>query len=93
MGMKHDSLHTKNTYCDWIKQFVKFHRISEKQGLFEDSQAKIEAFLSYLATERNVAAATQNQAMNALVFLLSAVFRFNETAYRDHYSVIPFAGW
>jgi len=24
---------------------------------------------------------------------LSAVFRFNETAYRDHYSVIPFAGW
>jgi len=38
-------------------------------------------------------AAMQNQVMNALVFLLSAVFRFNETAYRDHYSVIHFAGW
>lgn len=31
--------------------------------------------------------------MNALVFLLSAVFRFNETACLDHYSVIQFAGW
>jgi len=35
----------------------------------------------------------QDQAMNALVFLLSAAFKFNETAYRDHYSVIPFADW
>lgn len=31
-GMKHDSVHTEHTYCDWIKQFVKFHRISEKAG-------------------------------------------------------------
>jgi len=32
IGMKHYSLHTENTYCDWIKQFVKFHRMSEKSG-------------------------------------------------------------
>jgi len=73
MRLKHYSLHTERTYCDWIKQFVKFHRMGEKQALFEDSEAKIEAFLSYLATERNVAAATQNQAMNALVFLYKQV--------------------
>lgn len=54
MGMKHDSVHTEHTYCDWIKQFVKFHRMIEKQTLFEVSEAKNEAFLSYLATERNV---------------------------------------
>jgi len=51
MRLKH---YSPRTYCDWIKQVVKFHRMSEKKELFEDSEAKIEAFLSYLATERNV---------------------------------------
>jgi integron integrase len=73
MRLKHYSIHTERAYCDWIKQFVKFHRMNGKQQLFVDSEAKIEAFLSYLATGRNVAAATQNQAMNALIFLYKQV--------------------
>ncbi|QPK65538.1 integron integrase [Methylomonas sp. LL1] len=73
MRLKHYSLHTERTYCDWIKQFIKFHRMTERPALFEESEAKIEAFLSHLATERHVAAATQNQAMNALVFLYKQV--------------------
>lgn len=73
MRLKHYSLHTERTYCEWIKQFVKFHRLSERAALLEDAEAKIEAFLSYLATERQVASATQNQAMNALVFLYKQV--------------------
>ena len=73
MRLKHYSLHTERSYCDWIKQFIKFHRMVERETLFENSEAKIEAFLSYLATERNVASATQNQAMNALVFLYKQV--------------------
>ena len=73
MRLKHYSLHTERTYCDWIKQFVRFHRMTERAALFEDSEIKIEAFLSYLATERNVASSTQNQAMNALVFLYKQV--------------------
>ena len=73
MRMKHYSLHTERSYCDWIKQFVKFHRMTGRENLFEHSEAKIEAFLSHLATERNVAASTQNQAMNALVFLYKQV--------------------
>jgi site-specific recombinase XerD len=73
MRLKHYSRHTERSYCDWIKQFVKFHRIKERQALFDDSETKIEAFLSYLATQRNVAVATQNQAMNALVFLYKQV--------------------
>lgn len=52
---------------------MKFHQLNELAGLFENSEAKIEAFLSYLATERKVASATQNQAMNALVFLYKQV--------------------
>jgi len=73
MRMKHYSLHTERTYCDWIKQFVKFHRMTGRENLYENSEAKIEAFLSHLATERKVAASTQNQAMNALVFLYKQV--------------------
>jgi hypothetical protein len=33
------------------------------------------AYLSYLATERNVAASTQNVALNALVFLYRGVLK------------------
>lgn len=73
MRLKHYSLHTERTYSEWIKQFVKFHQLNERAELFENSEAKIEAFLSYLATERKVASATQNQAMNALVFLYKQV--------------------
>ncbi|WP_064029790.1 phage integrase N-terminal SAM-like domain-containing protein [Methylomonas koyamae] len=40
--LKHYSLHTERLYCEWIKQFVKFHRLGEKAVLFEDAEAKIE---------------------------------------------------
>jgi hypothetical protein len=32
MRLKHYSLHTERSYCDWIKQFVKFHCLTEKAG-------------------------------------------------------------
>lgn len=47
--------------------------MTERQALCTDSEAKVEAYLSYLATERKVASATQNQAMNALVFVYKQV--------------------
>ncbi|WP_404361385.1 phage integrase N-terminal SAM-like domain-containing protein [Methylotuvimicrobium sp. KM1] len=50
MRLKHYSLYTERTYCDWIKQFVKFRRMTERQSLFEHSEAKFEAFLTHLAT-------------------------------------------
>jgi integrase len=73
MRLKHYSLHTERTYSDWIKQFIRFHRLTERKALFVESEAKIESFLSWLVVERNVAVATQNQAMNALVFLYKQV--------------------
>ena len=73
MRIKHYSIHTERSYCDWIRRFVKFHRLADKSELLVNSEGKIEAFLSYLAMERNVAASTQNQAMNALVFLYKQV--------------------
>ncbi len=73
MRLKHYSIHTERTYCDWIKQFIRFHRIVHKDELSVKAEAKVEGFLSYLAINRKVAPSTQNQAMNALVFLYKKV--------------------
>jgi len=52
---------------------VKFHRLQDRDSLLIEAEIKIEEFLSYLAIQRKVAASTQNQAMNALVFLYKRV--------------------
>jgi integron integrase len=57
---------------EWIVRFVRFHRMRSREDLFP-AEPTIESFLTDLAVHRNVAAATQNQAMNALVFLYKRV--------------------
>jgi integrase len=57
---------------DWIVRFVRFHSMRSREHLFP-AEAKIESFLTDLAVHANVAPATQNQAMNALVFLYKRV--------------------
>ena len=74
MRLKHYSIHTERTYCDWIKQFILFHQMSSRDDL-KNGEKKIEAFLTHLAVKKNVAPATQNQAMNALVFLYKRVLK------------------
>ena len=73
MKREHYSVNTERTYCDCIKQFVKFHCLQTRESLFVEAENKVEKFLTYLATEREVAASTQNQAFNALVFLYKRV--------------------
>jgi integron integrase len=73
MRRLHYSIHTERSYCDWISQFVRFHRMQSREQLLAAGARDVEAFLSYLAEDRNVAASTQNQAMNALVFLYKRV--------------------
>ncbi|MBC8257508.1 MAG: integron integrase [SAR324 cluster bacterium] len=73
MKREHYSVNTERTYCDWIKQFVKFHCLQTRESLFVEAENKVEKFLTYLATEREVSASTQNQAFNALVFLYKRV--------------------
>ena len=74
MRLHHYSIHTERSYVDWIKRYVEFHQMTRREDL-EDGERKIEAFLSDLAVRGKVAAATQNQAMNALVFLYKKVLR------------------
>ena len=54
-------------YSDWIIRFVKFQGYQKHPK--DIGKSEIEAFLSHLATNRKVAASTQRQALNALVFL------------------------
>ena len=62
----HYSRRTEEAYIHWTKRFIYFHG---KRHPSELGEAAVTAFLNHLATERNVAAATQNQALSALLFL------------------------
>jgi len=68
--IRHYSIRTEQAYLGWIKQFILFHN---KRHPAEMSAFEITAFLNHLASERRVSASTQNQALNALVFLYKAV--------------------
>jgi integron integrase len=80
LRLHHYSIHTERAYLDWIKRYIAFHRMKSRDDLAEGEQ-KIEAFLTHLVVDQRVAAATQNQAMNALVFLYKRVLEqpLNET--------------
>lgn len=62
----HYSHRTEESYIHWIKRFIYFHGKRHPDFLGE---AEVTASLNHLAEERNVAAATQNQALSALLFM------------------------
>ena len=64
--LRHYSLRTEQTYVDWVRRFILFHG---KRHPRQMGTSEIRAFLSELAVRGNIAASTQNQALNALVFL------------------------
>lgn len=66
MRFKHFSHRTESAYWCWIRGFILFH---QKRHPRELGAAEVQAYLSHLATEKSVATATQNQALNAIVFL------------------------
>lgn len=67
---KHYSLRTEQAYLDWIKRFI---RHFGKRHPRELGAADVEAFLTHLAVAGRVAAATQNQAKSAILFLYREV--------------------
>jgi site-specific recombinase XerD len=67
---KHYSLRSEDTYAHWIKRFIYF---SGKRHPAQLGEPEVTAFLNHLAVERDVAAATQNQALSALLFLYKEV--------------------
>lgn len=63
---RHYSIRTEEAYLQWIRRFIFFHG---KRHPAEMGAPELEAFLTHLAVERNVAASTQNQALSAILFL------------------------
>jgi integron integrase len=68
--VRHYSLRTERAYVHWIRRFILFHG---RRHPLEMGAAEVRAFLSHLANEGGVAAATQNQALAAVLFLYKAV--------------------
>jgi site-specific recombinase XerD len=65
MRLKHYSLRTERSYCDWIARFIRYHN---KRHPREMAEPELTAFLTHLARDGNVAASTQNQALSAILF-------------------------
>ena len=68
--VRHYSLRTEDAYLGWIKRFILFHG---KRHPAQMGETEVGAFLTELAVNGRVAAATQNQALNAIVFLYKVV--------------------
>jgi integrase len=66
MRFHHYSVRTEEAYWPWIKRFIFFHQTRHPREL---GPAEVSAFLSHLASGEQAARATQQQALNALVFL------------------------
>jgi len=69
---RHYSVKTEAAYIGWIKRFIFFHG---KRHPAEMAETEIARFLSSLARDSRVSASTQNQALNALLFLYHEVLR------------------
>ncbi len=65
LRLKHRSLSTEKTYLNWVRDFYRFVGGILPQEL---GNAHVVDYLSHLAVERKVSAATQHQAFNALLF-------------------------
>ena len=66
----HYSYRTEQAYLHWVKRYIIYHN---KKHPHDMGAAEVAEFLTHLANDRKVAAATQNQALNALNFLYTKV--------------------
>jgi integron integrase len=72
LRVRHASPRTADSYVHWIRRFIVFHGRRHPRELGAD---EITGFLNHLAVEGGVAASTQNQALNAIVFLYRRVLQ------------------
>jgi integron integrase len=74
LRVRHYALRTEECYLQWITRFILFHRRRHPR---EMGAAEVEQFLTDLAVAGHVSASTQNQALNALVFLYQQVLEID----------------
>jgi len=80
---KHYSIRTEKSYSRWIERYIDYHQGNHPRDL---GASDIESFLTHLAVKGKVAASTQNQALNAILFLYREVLRkeLDETIHLPH---------
>jgi site-specific recombinase XerD len=66
MRTRHLALRTEQAYLQWLERYVAFH---DRRHPCELGALEVEGFLTHLAVHRKVSAATQNQALQALLFI------------------------
>lgn len=71
---RHYSYRTEKTYTHWIARYIVYHNNKNPVNM---GSKEITAFLEYLAVTRNVSSSTQNQALNALIFLYHKTLDMN----------------
>jgi integrase len=67
----HYSLRTEEAYVHWVRAFVRWSGMRHPRQM---GAAEVQAFLAWLATERQVSVSTHRQALAALLFLYQKVF-------------------
>ena len=67
----HYSLRTEQAYVHWVRAYVRFHGLRHPKSM---GQPEVEAFLSWLSSDRRVSMSTHRQALSALLFLYQQVF-------------------
>lgn len=72
--LKHYSVRTEKAYVHWARRFILFHGKRHPDAMGAD---EVTAFLSHLAVDRHCAPSTQNQALNALLFLYRKVLEID----------------
>ena len=69
---RHYAYRTERTYIEWICRYIIFQDLQHPEEL---GSRDVKSYLEYLATVRQVAASTQRQALNAIVFLYDKVLK------------------
>ncbi|MBF0548370.1 MAG: integron integrase [Candidatus Riflebacteria bacterium] len=70
--LKHFSIRTEEAYVQWAKRFIFFHKLRHPKDMGSE---EVRDFLSHLASDRKVAASTQNQALAGILFLYKEVLK------------------
>jgi hypothetical protein len=72
LRVKHYSYRPKQTYVDWVRRYILFHN---KHHPREMGGTEVQVFITYLATERNLSASSQNQALSANLFFYKNILQ------------------
>jgi integron integrase len=91
MRTRHLALRTEHAYVQWMRRYLEFHNRRHPREL---GAPEVEQFLTHLAVDRKVSAATQNQALQALLFLYRHVLEIelpwlNDVTRASHSKRLP----